>query len=123
LSHPITLYNIDGTPNFAGQITHSAQLYSTVNKNHPQLLEYLITNLGLEDIILGLPWLRKVNPNIDWKEGHLAILESQKIPQKVVIEEVLEPKESNIGGTTTGIIGHVTEELWCTAGYTYSQQL
>ena len=103
LPHPITLYNIDGTPNLAGQITHSARLYSTVDKNHPQLLEYLITNLGSEDIILGLPWLRKVNPNIDWKEGRLS-MESQKVPQKVVIEEAPEPKESNIGGTTSQLL-------------------
>src|ERR1700744_922018 len=80
------------------------QLYSTVDKNHPQLLENLITNLGSEDIILGLPWLWKVNPNIDWKEGRLAITESQKVPRKVVIEEAPEPKESNIGGTTSQLL-------------------
>ena len=52
LPHPITLYNIDsGSPNTAGKITHSAWLLSTVDKNPPQLLEYLITNLGTEDII------------------------------------------------------------------------
>ena len=57
LPHPITLYNIDGTPNEAGKITHSARLLSTIDHNQPQLLEYLITNLGSEDVILGLPWL------------------------------------------------------------------
>ena len=57
LPHPITLYNIDGTPNLAGKITHSAQLLSTISGNPPQLLKYLVTNLGTEDIILGLPWL------------------------------------------------------------------
>ena len=57
LLHPITLYNINGTPNTAGRITHSAQLLSTIDNNQPQPLEYLVTNLGTENIILGLPWL------------------------------------------------------------------
>ena len=69
LQHPIKLYNIDGSLNRAGSITHSVRLMTQVDKNPPQLLEFLVTNLGNEDIILGLPWLRRVNPNIDWKEG------------------------------------------------------
>jgi hypothetical protein len=177
LIHPITLYNIDGSVNTAGRITHSAKLLTTVDKNQPQMLEYLITNLGSEDIILGLPWLRRVNPNIDWQAGRLVV--PPKSVKKVTIEEVPEPKETNIGGTTeqlleanlpeyiplppvtldeygptldteetlpyseegtplyklngnrkrrrallrAGILQHTTDELWCAAGYTYSQQL
>ena len=36
-------------------------------------LEFLVTDLGPEDIILGLPWLRNVNPNIDWQAGTMDI--------------------------------------------------
>jgi hypothetical protein len=32
---------------------------------------FLITRLGNQKIILGLPWLRKHNPEINWKEGTL----------------------------------------------------
>ena len=103
LPHPITLYNIDGTPNEAGKITHSARLLSTIDHNdHPQLLEYLITNLGSEDIILGLPWLRKVNPAIDWKKGQLII--TTPTPACLTIEEEPEPCESNIGGTADSLL-------------------
>ena len=173
LPHPITLYNIDGTPNLAGKITHSARLLSTIDGNPPQLLEYLVTNLGTEDIILGLPWLRKVNPRVDWEKGQLQI--SHPTPRSLTIEDEPEPKSSNIRGTTqhdepilainpeyvplpsiednepvietedpdrstplyrlvgnrkrrrallrAGILGHTSEDLWCAAGYTYSQQL
>jgi hypothetical protein len=32
---------------------------------------FLITGLGNQKIILGLPWLREHNPEINWKEGTL----------------------------------------------------
>ena len=98
LPHPIALFNIDGTRNLAGEITHSARLLSTIDGNPAQLLEYLITNLGSEDIILGLHWLRRVNPHINWKDGKLRMHEPA--PRSVTIEELPEPQASNIGGTT-----------------------
>ena len=73
LQHQIKLYNIDGSPNSAGHITHSVRLLTSVDGNPPQLLEYLVTNLGTEDIILGLPWLRQVNPDINWKDGRIMV--------------------------------------------------
>ena len=30
---------------------------------------FYITGLGNQKVILGLPWLRKHNPEIDWKKG------------------------------------------------------
>lgn len=36
-------------------------------------MDFLITNLGGEDLIPGLPWLRKVNPEIDWEKGRLSV--------------------------------------------------
>ncbi|THG98615.1 hypothetical protein EW145_g7397 [Phellinidium pouzarii] len=33
----------------------------------------LVTSLGKEDIILGLPWLKQRNPLINWKEGTISI--------------------------------------------------
>ncbi|THG99543.1 hypothetical protein EW145_g7243 [Phellinidium pouzarii] len=33
----------------------------------------LVTSLGKEDIILGLPWLKQCNPLINWKEGTISI--------------------------------------------------
>ena len=35
--------------------------------------EFLVTDLGPEEVVLGLPWLRKVNPEIDWAEGTLSL--------------------------------------------------
>ena len=33
---------------------------------------FFITGLGNQKVILGLPWLRKHNPEIDWKKGMVA---------------------------------------------------
>ena len=35
--------------------------------------EFLVMELGLEDMVLGLPWLRSSNPKIDWAEGMMEV--------------------------------------------------
>ncbi|KIK60275.1 hypothetical protein GYMLUDRAFT_144746, partial [Collybiopsis luxurians FD-317 M1] len=127
----INIFNIDGTPNQAGQITHFTHLALTVD-DQECWTDFLVTNLGGEDIILGLPWLRKINPEVDWEKGRLSVK-----PQKVTIEDVPEDIENGrVAVVTTdanramrqswvkaGILLDATEEVWCAAGYTYSQQL
>jgi hypothetical protein len=34
--------------------------------------QFYVTGLGKQEIILGLPWLHKHNPMIDWKKGEIA---------------------------------------------------
>lgn len=62
---------------------------STVD-NQERWMDFLITNLGGEDIILGLPWLWKVNPEIDWEKGRLSVK-----PPRVDIEEVEDEQTSH----------------------------
>jgi hypothetical protein len=47
---------------------------------------FLITGLGNQKIILGLPWLREHNPEINWKEGTLQW-------RTTTMEEVLDKEE------------------------------
>ncbi|MCB7385635.1 pepsin/retropepsin-like aspartic protease family protein, partial [Bacteroides thetaiotaomicron] len=68
----IPLFNIDRSANQAGTITHFARL-TMVFEDQEQEADFLITNIGPEDVILGLPWLREVNPDIDWSEGQLKL--------------------------------------------------
>ena len=70
LRRQVPLYNIDGSPNRAGGITHFARLLLQV-RDFENRYNFLVTNLGPEDVVLGLPWLRSVNPEIDWKRGAL----------------------------------------------------
>ena len=70
LSEPIKVYNVDETPNKQGTIRYYVNLNIGIHgqKWKEQLL---VTGLGKHRIILGLPWLRKTNPIIDWERGTL----------------------------------------------------
>jgi hypothetical protein len=70
LRHPVTLRNVDETKNHKGLITHRTILEITI-ANKRQWISLLITGLGKQKIILGLPWLVKENPDIDWQHGTL----------------------------------------------------
>ncbi len=72
LSSEIPLYNIDGSKNRAGEISCAAHLQLTIGESE-EWREFLVTDLGPEDVILGLPWLRSVNPKIDWAGGTMRV--------------------------------------------------
>ncbi|THG95850.1 hypothetical protein EW145_g7892 [Phellinidium pouzarii] len=72
LIKPIPVHNVDGTPNQSGTITHYT-LRPLLFRNKLTLAFLLVTSLGKEDIILGLPWLKQHNPIINWKEGTISI--------------------------------------------------
>ena len=176
LHQPIDLYNIDGSSNQAGRITHFARLKLTLD-GFDEWTDFLATNLGGENVILGLPWLRKVNPHINWQQGYIRIP-----PRPVTMEEIPDPDAYSLGEapsngtvleeiyavqtenhirisptstptppnqdlespketlmtpyrricanramrrqwTRLGITDHKEDELWCAAGYTYSQRI
>ena len=77
LKHPIGIFNIDGTRNQDGQITHFSRAKLTVDK-HERWTDFLVTDLGQEDVILGLPWLRRENPEVDWEKGRLSLPEERE---------------------------------------------
>ncbi|THH05362.1 hypothetical protein EW145_g4850 [Phellinidium pouzarii] len=72
LVKPIPVHNVDGTPNQNGTITHYT-LRPLLFENKLTMAFLLVTSLGKEDIILGLPWLKQRNPLINWKEGTISI--------------------------------------------------
>jgi hypothetical protein len=62
--------NVDRTENKQGTIHYYTDLDLYVN-GKTNMEQFLITRLGNQKVILGLPWLRKHNPEINWKEGTL----------------------------------------------------
>lgn len=72
LQQNLQLHNIDGSNNKASVIMHFTQLHLHVS-DHNKEWDFLITDLGPENVILELPWLREVNPQIDWKKGVLDV--------------------------------------------------
>jgi predicted aspartyl protease len=72
LPNTIALHNIDGSKNKAGSLTYFARLTLIIDSwNEPT--NFLVIDLGPKDIILGLLWLKKVNPTIDWNSGEIEI--------------------------------------------------
>ena len=63
LRSPITVKNIDVTENIAGKITHFIHLKFTVQQRDMRA-NFLVTWLGKQKVILGLPWLESENPNV-----------------------------------------------------------
>ena len=72
LGKPIPLYNIDGTENRDGTISEVAVLDMTVD-NHQEKVVFVVTDIGDEDVIIGLDWLREHNPEVDWERGSLCL--------------------------------------------------
>jgi len=65
-----TVYNVDGTLNRHGTIDRACNLLiSRGNKKARQW--FYVTNLGQDRFILGYPWFREFQPDIDWANGML----------------------------------------------------
>ena len=73
LSQPIPVYNVDGSPNEAGSITKVANMIMTY-KGHSEWILLAVTQLGKQDTILGMTWLKKHNPEIDFTTGSVKLL-------------------------------------------------
>src|ERR1700735_1860183 len=70
LSTPIVARNVDGTPNKKGTIRSYVNLQFKIGgKSFDE--RFYITGLGKQKMILGLPWLKRHNPLVDWTKGTL----------------------------------------------------
>ena len=66
----IKVRNVDGTYNENGAIMERC-LISFRIKDKTMTEWFYIMMIGDQDLILGLPWLEKHNPIINWKEKSL----------------------------------------------------
>ena len=76
LKTPVTPINVDGTENRSGKIEYVTWLNLHFD-NIKMVTRLLVTDLGKEQIILGLPWLQEYNPIIDWTKGTIEIPSSK----------------------------------------------
>ena len=65
LPTPVDAYNVDGTLNKKGAILWKVKTVMTLG-NFTDSIELMIVRLGQPQVILGMPWLRKWNPKINW---------------------------------------------------------
>jgi len=64
------VYNVDGTMNRHGTITHACNLM--VKQGNKKVRQrFYVSDLGKDRFILGYPWFRAFNPDINWTEAKL----------------------------------------------------
>jgi len=67
LSHNIPVFNVDGFPNEAGQISEVVDIVLCY-KTHSERMLLAISGLGKQNLILGYDWLKDHNPKINWEK-------------------------------------------------------
>ncbi len=98
LQNPLKIWNVDGTHNQDGQITHFMDLQVRTGTD-TKLLRFLLTNLGKDKVILGYPWLTAFEPTIHWKDATL-----DKTFQPIII--------SSLNLQEVQVSSAITEEEW-----------
>lgn len=126
------MFNVDGTPNQGGSITHEVSLMINY-QGHKEKAVFEICDLGKTKCILGYTWLWKHNPEIDWglgeikmtrcpSECNVAIRKMKKMKKtkkiaahwayQVTIEEVEdEERHVQIGGVMSEDEDAILEEI------------
>jgi len=67
LSHNIPVFNVDGFPNEAGQISEVIEVVLRY-KTYSERMLLAVSGLGKQSLILGYDWLKNYNPRIDWEK-------------------------------------------------------
>jgi hypothetical protein len=110
LKYPIEVFNVDGTPNKQGTITKYTQLDLTID-GQTWSHNLLATGLGKQKIILGYPWFKQTNLDINWKECTLTWWTKQdkrKPTPETTIENKIDPEDWN--NHTANLIEELDDE-------------
>jgi len=67
LSYNIPVFNVDSSPNEAGQISEVVDVVLRY-KTHSERMLLAVSGLGKQSLILGYDWLKDHNPKIDWEK-------------------------------------------------------
>jgi len=70
LSRNIPVFNVDSSPNEAGQISEVVDVVLCY-KIHSKRMLLAVSELGKQSLILGYDWLKDHNSRIDWEKGEV----------------------------------------------------
>jgi len=70
LSYNIPVFNVNGSPNEAGQISEVVDVVLRY-KTHSERMLLAVSGLGKQNLILGYDWLKDHNPKINWEKGEV----------------------------------------------------
>ena len=91
LEHPIPLELFDGQPTSAGEITKTYKDTISFIDGTIQTVEFLVTRLHpTAPVVLGLPWLKQFNPDINWSDLSLAFREGNARISAALAENIVQ---------------------------------
>ncbi|KAH9250532.1 hypothetical protein BASA81_011637 [Batrachochytrium salamandrivorans] len=67
LKTPIALFLADGQPASKSHVTHESQLLKVTCQDHIEITKFYVSSIKYP-VILGLDWLRRHNPRINWDD-------------------------------------------------------
>jgi len=70
ISRPIPVYNVDGSPNEAGQISEVVDVVLHY-KTYSERMLLAVSSLRRQSMILGYTWLKDHNPEVNWQTGEV----------------------------------------------------
>jgi len=70
ISRPIPVFNVDSSPNEAGQISEMVDVVLRY-KTYSERMLLAISNLGKQSMILGYTWLKDHNLEVNWQTGEV----------------------------------------------------
>jgi len=91
LSCNILVFNVDGSPNKAGQISKVVDVVLCY-KTHSERMLLAVSRLGKQSLILGYDWLKDHNPRIDWEKGEV---EMTRCPLRCEGRRALQKKQTH----------------------------
>jgi hypothetical protein len=91
LPRPVPVYNIDGTLNEGGHIKETVDLIVHY-QDHTERATFYVTALGGVPVILGHPWLKQHNPEINWKTGEVIM---SRCPEGCRVHQIKSSKKQH----------------------------
>jgi hypothetical protein len=86
LNQPRNIRMLDGSLPKTGKVWSKVSLKFTC-QGIPSSAEFLVCPIGDNQAILGMPWLKKQNPHINWKEQTIILSETAKIASEEEADE------------------------------------
>ena len=93
LPRPLEAYNVDGTKNKKGTITDYVDLKLKIG-DKTTISRFMVAGLGKQKVILGFPWFKENNPEIEWTTGHIN-WRKEKSPKPTIEEIPDEDRDKN----------------------------
>ena len=72
IDKPLKINNVDGSPNDTGAVKYECKFFFKIGTIVHHETFYAM-KCGRDNLILGLPWLNKINPKIDWEKKSIEI--------------------------------------------------